>query len=500
MEIKYVLIEIMKNLLLIAIFSAVGAVLAWLKVFDRVGEMKSAQANIHAFIPIFCFVAFSQAVYGLSSDSMGLLFFTFAVSSILAAIFGLIYAYASKMDIRIIGVFTLMTAFGNVAFLPETILVALCGEHGALKGDPGCIHAGGYSMYVLFLFNFSLICMGPFFMHKNKAMTFNIRRQMVVIREFYPTSPHDFMADVELSAVDKRVKEGLSFEDPPQKESPLQLEAAHPSEQKESPEQKNIYQETEGAFQGSGNRLLLDRENPKVPMSVVEDPAVIEYSLEYHMDGESHDKFQRHFDKLMEKLDTRTVSQFCNKRVPSPEKPLVFGIPFLVGLCYNQVNVGCLLGLIIGRIPAAEEWFYSKDNVAIFMGAVESVANLAIPIAVMILGIQLSTGFSLRGQGIRAVDIGALIVIRLVILPAIGLGFTNALYNDGISAMVNDKVLTFSVFANWNLPPGILLLTLFVLCGFFAKEGPLVVFWCLIAIIPLVTLYTWGFLSLFSLT
>jgi len=505
MEIKYVFFEILKNLLLIAIFAVVGTILAWVKAFDKIGENRSAEANIHVFIPVFCFVAFSQAVYNLSSNALGLLFFTFVISASIGAVLAFIFAWVSRMDVRIIAVFMLMAAYGNVAFIPESILVALCGTfgYGSLQADAGCKHAGGYSLYVLFLFNYSLICIGPFFMHMNKAKAFNIRRQMIMIREFYSTSPADFMADTELVGVDKRLKEGLNLGG--DKEVHLQIEGP-PVKTPESPEKKegqegkpNNYQDTESALHTTGNRSVLDRENPKVPMSTLEEPELIVYSLEYHMDPAGHEKFQKHFDKFIDKFDNRTVNLFCEKHVPSPEKPMEFGIMFILGRIYHQVNVGCILGIIIGRINAAEEWFYCKDIISIFMGPVESIANLAIPIAVMILGIQLATGFSLRGMSIRVIDIAGLIVIRHMILPAIGIGFARALYNDGIWDLQNDGVLAYSIFANWNLPPGILLLTLFVLCGYFAREGSFMIFCCLVATIPLVTLFTWAYLKAASL-
>lgn len=500
MAIGPVFYKVMIHILQLLLYSLAGAYLTWFKAFDPVGENRAAEANLHVFVPFFCFVTFSKAVDPMSHDSLGLLFFTFIISSAFCIFFAIIYCRLAKVDVRIQKVFVLLAAFGDVAFLPSTLLKGLCDEDGALAGDPNCKYTVPYSFYVLFLFNVALIIIGPFCMHRDKAIDYNVRRQMIMVREYYK-SPKEFLDDTNLAAVDKALLEHAT---PAIEAAPgikVVIEPTSPLVPLDNVPGEKVVTSTHlfGKEDNGSHREIFDNlKDSKVPMTVVEQPDMVSYAMELHLDRDVYDQWQSQFNKFLDKLSPNVFNTLIAK-VPPPEKSPQLGWHFLLEKARSEVIDCCILGMIIGRIPKAFDWLYGEDGMEYFMGVVEGLAGLALPLAIMVWGVELYHGFHFRGRNIRIPDVVAMILIHLVIVPSIGLGFVHGLSNDGIEALDNDRVLMFSMYANWCVSPGLLLLTLFILCGYYMKEGALMMFWCAIAEIPLAPLFTYAYLEMMDI-
>ena len=179
-----------------------GAALAKLGPLDRVGEKKSAQANYYLFIPLYCFVVIYAATSELSRMAIGMLFLAFVVSSLVASFIAMVYCKMFKVDVRIGRIFPLIAAFGNVAFFPGIVVSALCAKGGLMESDVNCKMGDSYSMFLLFSFNVALLIVGPYFVEKDKALAYDIRRQMAVLMQFY-NSPAEFMEDNTFSVLDR---------------------------------------------------------------------------------------------------------------------------------------------------------------------------------------------------------------------------------------------------------------------------------------------------------
>ena len=478
MSIDVVFYEVMINLLQLLIYSLVGTALNKLGIFDIVGERKSAEANLHIFVPAFSFITFSNAVNGLSSASLGIIFFSFAVSAATAAVVAYFYCTIVKTDVRITRVFLLLNAFGNVAFLPETVLVALCGKDGALSGYGLCSNKIGYSMYQLFLFNVLLIMIGPFFMNRDKSVAYNIKRQMVLVKYFYE-SPEIFLTDKDLSMMDAKNK---------LEPGKISIEIAS-TERIPPPLSEERLVTVTGLVKTTTVREDFYGNGSKVPASVLDDPELVDYAVSIHMDDDVHKAWEAQFEALLKKIDMDVYKRLA-EGIPAPMKFPEVDKDFWIHMATSKVVIFGILGVIIGRIPTAMGWLYGPDGLKYFMGTVKGVAGLALPLAVMVWGVQLSPGFLFKGSNIRLFDIIGLIILRLAIVPAIGLGFSSVLNHGGIEALNDDKVLAYSVYSMWCIQPGLLLLTLFVLCGYYAREGAMMMFWSSVAVIIASPLYT----------
>jgi len=493
MGIDVLFYDVMTNILQLLFFSLCGVLLRYLNIFEKVGEFKSAEANLHCFIPIYLIITFSKAIEVPTSKGLGLLFFSFIISSGLSAIFGWVYTKLFKVDVRVSQVFVLLMTWGNVAFLPHVLIGAMCGEGGALQGDPNCSKNTGYSFYGLFLFNLSLLILGPLYMHKDKAICYNVRRQMKLVKNFYDT-PQAFLDDKDLV----KMNEGIKYKKIGIESSPEKL-AASPSHTETKPI-KDAVQETEARINISGNaKEIFYGKNSKVPITAIEDNDLIEYSLLIHMDSNTYEQWLAHFDKFLEKLDDHTFHEIYDGQIPNPEHSPGYDMDLLHHCVTSKAIWGCIIGLIFGRIPAVMDWIYAEKQEKYFMGTFEHLSQIAIPLAVLIWGTQLYSGFTFKYSNIRLLDLIALHIMRLLIIPSIGLGFIYGLSQDGISELDNDRVLMFSMYADWLVQPGLLLLTLFVLCGYYAKEGALMMFWTTISMIVVAPLFTAAYLHMMGI-
>ena len=498
MGIAVVFYEILIHVFQLLLYSLAGAGLAGQGAFDLIGKFKSAEANLHCFIPLFELVIFSQSMDGLSNNEMGLLFFTFVISSAFACIFGLLYGKFSKMDVRARRVFALICTWGDVAFLPEVLTAALCNPAGPFAGDPHCSMNFNYSFYVLFLFNISLLLAGPFFMHSDQAVAQHIMRKMMLIKHFYPASPQDFMDDTNLARLE---------ETPPaiknKAEEPMSI-AIVPSTEK-SPDianRHNELMETEAHLAMPANMKVVFEtisKDKKVADSIFLDEELYKYSNMITLDEDTAEKFENHFNLFLSKIKPEVFVKLY-QNVPNIQIAPKLDLPLVIHWLTSRPIWGCIIAVIFGRITPVMDWFFRDNQVTrAFMGTVKALSNLAIPLAVMIWGMILIDGLHVRGRILRIIDIVAMGTIRLVLVPAIGLGFAHGLIGDGISALTDNKVLAFHLYANWAVPPGLLLLTLFVLSKYFDREGALLMFWCKIACIILSTLFTWAYLGMYNL-
>ncbi|MDR3734341.1 MAG: hypothetical protein P4L10_02270 [Acidobacteriaceae bacterium] len=498
MGIETVFYRVMIHVLQLVLFSLVGAYLKWFHAFDPVGENRSAEANLHGFIPLFCFVTFSKSVAVMTNESLGLIFFTFVISSSFCILFAVAYCWFAKSDVRITKVFVLLAAFGDVAFLPYTQLTGLCDKHGTFFGDANCAKNYGYSFYGLCLFNLALLVVGPFCMHRDKAIDYNVRRQMVMVRPFYKTA-QAFLEDTDLMELDKAQKER-------EKDNPTRALPSPDKVMVEASPAENVGEKAMTVahlFGKEGNSSYKDifdnLRDSKVPKTVLEEQDLVMYAMNIHMDRDVYAKWQGQFDKFMQRLTPDMFNTLIAK-VPAPEDPPQVNLEFLLGKIRCEIIECCVWGIVIGRQEEAMKWLYGEDGLKYFMQTVEDLAGLALPLAIVIWGVELYPGFHFKGRNIRLPDLIAIILIHLVIVPAIGLGFVHGLSNDNIAALDNDRVLMFSMYANWVVSPGLLLLTLFVLCGYYMKEGALMMFWSTIAEIPLAPLYTYAYLGVMDIT
>ncbi len=471
------------DLIQTTIFTLIGFVLAKIGALAPKGELLSAKANFFILTPFFCFFEVSNSTRSISRLSMLLLWLTFAVSSVVAAFLAWIYCCLFAADVRTINSLVLTAAFGAVAFFPKVLIHAACSEDGYMWEDPGCEIGPGYSMYIILWFNLVLLCIGGLFASRDCAISHNIMRQMWFVRKFYP-SPAEFLTDLRLDAMEQVQSEKFA-------------EYLKPDE---IINQQEVWSTTHTHAQlvskeGSHKvKFMKSRDLVENSVTIFTDPGLIRYSFSIHMNPDTYNRFQCHFDAFLDKMNPSVFTALYTAAVPGPEKPEEISRWFFLGLLKSPIILSSIAGFIFGFFPTLSDWLYSPRVVELFMGSVEALAGFAVPLAVMVLGAELAKmEYTRKDTIIRVLDVIAIIVIRMGLVPLLGLGFVWIIALMMGSWLTDNRVLTFSVFANWCVPPGILVITLFVLVGHYSKEVTVIIIWCLIAslvtVLPLVVVY-----------
>ncbi len=470
------------DLLQIAIITLIGFILAKIGPLAPRGELLSAQANLYIFIPLFCFFEVSNSTRSISRLSVLLLWLTFAVSSLVAAFLTWMYCRLFAADVRTVNSLVLIAAFGAVAFFPGALVHAACSEDGDMWKDPDCGLGPEYSMYMILWFNLILLCIGGLFASRDRAISHNIMRQMWFVRKFYP-SPAEFMADRRLDAMERVQREKFA-------------EYLNPDANVSQQEcRSTTYVQLIGKEGSHKAKFMEPRNLVESPVTLFTDPELIRYSFSIHMSPDTYNSFQYHFDAFLDKMSPPVFSALYTAAVPGPQKPEeVSGWFFFLGWLKSPIILSIIAGFIFGFFPDLSNWLYSPRVVELFMGTVEALAGFAVPLAVMVLGAELAKlEYTGKDTIIRVSDVIAIIVIRMGLVPLLGLGFVWIIALIMGSWLTNDRVLTFSVFANWCVPPGILVATLFVLMGHYSKEGTIILIWCMIAslvtVLPFILAY-----------
>ncbi|MDR3546675.1 MAG: AEC family transporter [Candidatus Pacebacteria bacterium] len=439
-----------------------GVLLTKLKSLDPIGEMRFASANYYLLLPLLCAIQIANATSVDNLGALGILCIDFIVSCGITVVIILIYCRLAKVDIRTIKSYVMVATFGNVAFFPAIIVQSLCSTGGVLSSDSHCKYGTGYSMFGLFLLNIVVWIFGPFVISKDKVLAYNERRKMFLIKHFYGAAK-DFLEDTQLAKVEEVQREKYQtclMQPPVMSQSQLRED------------------DTATKTELLKDAFLHPPPNDKEDLTVLEDPALIEFDVGLHMSYDVYEKFEERFDSFLLKLNPNVYAQIAST-LPGPIKPLQMSFKFVLSKIITPPVISCIIGIVVGLITPLKTALLSENmSQRIFMNTFTSLGSMATNISVILLGAKLAGGFtSSKDINLRFVDLVAVNVLRMVIVPAIGLAFMWVMKEVASAYVVDDKVIAFVLYANWCVPPSVIVITLFLLVKYYTKELALIQFW-----------------------
>lgn len=147
--------------------------------------------------------------------------------------------------------------------------------------------------------------------------------------------------------------------------------------------------------------------------------------------------------------------------------------------------IAILSGLIIGLLPGREILCKPEGFLFSIFGAAELVAAGTIPCALIVLGGKLSHG-PVRGI-VNKRTIFSVIMIKLIILPIIGIAYVSSLRKFGLIPM--DSLLALVLILEAAVPPATNLVLMCALEHKNEKEMATLLFWLYISSIPTITIF-----------
>lgn len=447
MDVITIFVDVLVGVLQIFIYIAIGFLLAKLSPMDLIGEKKFNLATYYVFLPLHCAIEISAAIdLGEQAAEVGLLAFSFTVSTVLAALLSFLYCKITGVDVRVVKSFLIVSCLGSVTAFPAVMAGSLCDDGGAMHGDPNCEYYQGYSLIGLLMLNIYLWIASPLLISRDKVKCYNLRRKMYLIRNFYDTV-EEFMNDKAFSKLDQ------------------------------------VQQEKHGEVIGT---IESDRETTtndffdhvpdEHPHETLDEEALIEYSLQVNMSESNHDAFVRHFKLLLQRIHPN-VFENIKQTLPRTIKPVPVDIKYILLQLASPPIMACILGLVVGAIGPISDGLYGTQGKRYVITSLRKLSGVAIPFLVALLGAKLSHGFTFtKTVNLRVKDLVALGVIRLLLIPAIGLAFV-ALLKEMASGQKDNEVLFFIIYAFWNVPPSVLVISAFLMVGYYSKELAIIQFW-----------------------
>jgi len=469
MDVVSIFVGVLIGVLQVFIYIALGYLLAKLSPLDSVGEKKFNLAVYYVFLPIHCAIEISSTIdLGRQAAEVGLLAFSFTVATVVGATLGFIYCKISGLDIRVIRSFLIVCCLGSVTAFPALMAGSLCKDGGILDKDPNCQYSQSYSLIGLLMLNIYIWTSSPLLISRDKVVCYNLRRKMYLIRNFY-ASLKDFMND-------------------------KTMEKLH-----------QVQQEKHGEVIGT---IETDRETTtndffnhvpdEHPHETLDEEALIEFSLEMSLAGKKHDEFMKHFQLLLQKIHPN-IFENIRQTLPRTIKPMPIDIKYISSKLVSPPIVACVLGLILGAIGPIRDGIFSALGNRIAIGSLKKIGDSAIPIIVLLLGAKLSQGFTFtKSVNLKMKDLIALGIIRLVIVPAIGLGFV-ALVQLMATEKKENRVLFFIIYAFWNVPPSALVISAFLMISYYSKEIAILQFWTNSLSILSMTVFYVSYFSIYPL-
>ncbi len=445
MALSVALVGIVIGMFQLVLLVACGFFLAKMGALDQSGEVRFALASYYLMLPLFCFIQIAEATSVSSIIPLCYISLAFIISCIVIFILALCYCELSGADVRTKKCLIFSTAFGNVTTLPAIVVDSLCGSGGTLDRDPNCRKGFGYAMFTIFFLHIAVWSIGPLVATSDREKGRNVMRMMWVVKQFYP-SAKAFLEDQELASVHEQ-----------------------PEENRNNPEQGQgeRHESAREIFYAGG------RENDS---RFWENEELLAFSTEYRISRGGYRTFEAHFDSLLGKLTPDWVRK---ARLPPPERKIQMTAGVILSKVVAPPVVACVLGFIVGLIAPVKSALIESDIAGrVVMKTAYNVGYMAVPVSAMLLGAKLLVGFTFsKGMNLRILDIVATIVIRLVMAPVVGLGFMFLAAKLNISAVKHDRVLSFVVYANWCVPPSLVLISLFVLYDYYTRETALIQFW-----------------------
>eukprot|EP00826_Nyctotherus_ovalis_P047717 TRINITY_DN5531_c0_g1_i1.p1 TRINITY_DN5531_c0_g1~~TRINITY_DN5531_c0_g1_i1.p1 ORF type:complete len:282 (+),score=38.17 TRINITY_DN5531_c0_g1_i1:77-922(+) len=216
---------------------------------------------------------------------------------------------------------------------------------------------------------------------------------------------------------------------------------------------------------------------------VLEDHELIIFSLQIKLSPKVHKEFERKYEKLIREVNPDVLARI-SKDQPKKYQPPKTSAKEILSKVFSPPVVACSVGIVIGLIPPVKAALFSSWGNKIFLKTLLSIGTMAMSIGNMLLGCKFSEGFLIsKDMNIRFIDLIMMIAIRLVLLPAIGLGYMALIARIGIPQLDQNKVLDFVLYTYWFVPPSVVFLPLFVMLRHFMREIAILQFWANILLV-----------------
>ncbi len=229
----------------------------------------------------------------------------------------------------------------------------------------------------------------------------------------------------------------------------------------------------------------------------LDDIHLASYALGVKVTRTSLKQLDSQYEKLLTKADRAEVTRLVQQLPPEGE-PFRLTCGYILSQLFTPPLMFSVLGIILGLIAPVKRFLFDpSSSAAMFMETFKQVADMAVPVVSMLLGAKLAYGIKMGADiSLNTLDLVVMIIIRLAINPAIGLGFMKiayGLYPD----LYENRVLAFIMYQYWSLPTSIVMLSVFLIIQYYGRELAIIQVWMNVVAIAALTLFLFLYFILF---
>ncbi|MCL7035207.1 hypothetical protein MKW94_018200 [Papaver nudicaule] len=179
----------------------------------------------------------------------------------------------------------------------------------------------------------------------------------------------------------------------------------------------------------------------------------------------------------------------------SPWDKAVGVLHLIIEELFAPPTVGSILGFLFGATPWLKSLIIGEGApLRVIQDSVQLLGNGTIPCITLILGGNLTKG--LRSARLKPMVIIAVIVVRFMILPVIGICLVKAAGNIGL--LPSDPLFSYVLLLQWSIPPAMNIGTMTQLFGVAQEECSVLFLWTYLVASLAITLWSTLYMYILS--
>jgi predicted permease len=497
----------------------VGMILTWIGVLNSSTRKVVSDVNYYVLVPVYSWIYIFQAIQKDNLIGIGLVIFcqfccfTTAFILMMAVVF-----LFMKTDIRCRFSYSFVMVFMNAAVMPLLLATSTCDSGGKFANTIQCKNSmiKQYIAATFISINFTYWGAVLPLLQYEKQLAMNTKKAIVVILNYYE-SVNAFLNDAKFETkvvpnfYEDLIKSALGL---PSTERQLKSVPTSP--------QTSYSVSIAPLFNSgcAGDSKDVKFTSQKLPVNFENDRFIDDYytcitSSQYEVLMSKYEDFYK--TKLIEaetkeeeanlakhdpkRKDTQIAYQIIEKEILIPnnllipqEKDDICSKSFYYRrLIRNPPAVASIIGLIMGFIFPLNSWFFDPDNQPLptFIATVQTVGGMMSPVSMFLLGTYLAqVAIITKEMFITWKHIIVSNIVKNIIMPLIGFLFVFVIIK-GIAPDIfyHNKVLTLILYTFWMVPNGIVLIGVYVVADYFAKEFAVISVYLNLVSIPMMTIY-----------
>ncbi len=503
----------------------IGFILCKMNVLTPITRKVVSDVNYNALVPIYGLIYIMQAIDRDSLSELGMVLFSSVSSVIVGFIITLAIIWIIGPDVRYKFAYTFVVVYQNVVVMPQMLADSLCAKGGKYETTNTCKKSLVKPYCALpFIYVNLVYWITVLPVLQNEKSKSNIIRKVYLVALHYYDSVEHFLSDKEFKDAKtpdfepKLIATAVANERA-RKEEKAKLKGEHcpvPSPEKMLPSPEKIVLDSVAKNKllaspagADPKEVILQTEanlmpKPFTPVTSKNEKFIEAFYGKFHNQADYDMVVQRYkeFKNTYLKKEGQDVPMMVIKDTVLKTEDLR-GKPPMDDLCsldfykrrilQSPPAVWSIIGVILGFIFPFKEWFFdaSRKPLPTFIATLQTVGGMMSPISLFLLGTYIAQSATVSKElYIRWKHIIFANVVRNLLLPLIGLlwafvfikGMNRDMYD-------NNPVLMFIQYTYWFVPNGVILIGVYVVADYFAKEFAVLSIYLNLVSIPMMAIY-----------